>query len=146
MDEVLDRAVADLVERVYDAHDVGRHFLTTRHQLPPDGVVRVHGVDEARHVGRHRPLEQAGGGVDGGALVGRRREVALERVQGADAVAHLPPPVRPLGDGGVVLRASGHAASTRATRSSVGATPRTALLSSVSTATVWPDCATNSTS
>ena len=108
VDEVLDRAVTDFVERIDHAHDVGFDLGELGHELAPDRVPDLDGVHQARGVGRERPLEEASGGLDCRALAIGGRDVALQRLDVADARAHLPAPVGPLGLARVVLGAGGH--------------------------------------
>ena len=130
VDEVLDRAVADLVERVRDADDVGRGLVGERDDLPADGAGRVERVHQARVVRRDGPAEDALGRGDAGALLGRRLDVAGERAGVVDAVAHLPAPVGPLGEARVVLREGGHGSGWAAGRRTRKTPPdRAAVLS-----------------
>ena len=101
MDEIFHRRVPDLVQRVHDADDVGRHLAHPRDDLPPDGTVGIVGVHQARVVRRDVPAEHVGRGLDGGEFVGGGVDVLPERFLVVDAVAHLPAPVGPRGRGDV---------------------------------------------
>ncbi len=103
VDEVFDRAVAHLVQRIGDAHDVGRHLAGVRHHLPAHRARRVRGVHERGVVRRDGPPKHVRRLLNGLALAACWVDKAFEILGGAEAVAHLPAPVVPLG-----LRGVGH--------------------------------------